>query len=174
MKDAVKTTMSLYCLTVDISGAFDNIMHSQALFPLASSGVNPSLLSLLSSCNSKSKIQVTWKGQISDPVKINKRVRQGAVLSPSIFKCVLASCLRPLRSSVFYSNTGLSSIAYADDVLLVARTRSGLLFNFTILTNELSKIDCQLMRLNASLFVLIALMRSLHSLLGLQFYHVLL
>ena len=41
MKDAVKTKMSLYCLTVDISGAFDNIVHSQALFSLASSGVNP-------------------------------------------------------------------------------------------------------------------------------------
>ena len=98
MKDAVKTKMSLYCLTVDISGAFDNIVHSQALFSLASSGVNPSVLSLLSS---KFKIQVTWNGQISDPLKINMGVRQGAVLSPSIFKCVLASCLRPLISSVF-------------------------------------------------------------------------
>ena len=111
MKDAVTTKMSLYCLTVDISGAFDNIVHSQALFSLVSSGVNPSVLSLLSSCQSKSNIQVTWNGQISDPVKINKGIRQGAVLSPSIFKCVLASCLRPLRSSVFYGNIGLSSIA---------------------------------------------------------------
>ncbi|XP_065582495.1 zinc finger protein 28-like [Artemia franciscana] len=41
--------MSLYCLTVDISGAFDNIVHSQALFSLASSVVNPSVLCLLSS-----------------------------------------------------------------------------------------------------------------------------
>ena len=61
-------------------------------------------------------------------------------MSPSIFKCVFASCLRPLGSCVFYGNIGLSSIAYADDVLLVARTRRGLLSNFTILTNELSKI----------------------------------
>ena len=34
-----------------------------------------------------------------------------------------------------------SYVAYADDVLLVARTRRGLLSNFTILTNELSKIE---------------------------------
>ena len=53
---------------------------------------------------------------------------------------MLASCLRPLKSSVSYGNIGLSSVAYADDVLLVARTRRGLLSNFTILTNELSKI----------------------------------
>ena len=53
---------------------------------------------------------------------------------------MLASCLRPLKSSVFYGNIGLPSAAYADDVLLVARTRCGLLSNFTILTSELSKI----------------------------------
>ena len=40
----------------------------------------------------------------------------------------------------FYGNIGLSSVAYADDVLLVVRTRRGLLSNFIILTNELSKI----------------------------------
>ena len=127
-KDAVKTKMSLYCITVDISGAFDNIVHSQALFSFASSGVNPSVLSLLSSWYSKSKIQVTWNGQISDPVNINKGVRQGAILSLSIFKCVLVSCLRPLRSSVLYGNIGLSCIAYADDVFLVARTRRRIAF----------------------------------------------
>ena len=126
MKDASKTKISLYCLIVDISGAFDNIVHSQALFSLASSGVNPSALRLLSSWCSKSEIQVTWNSQISDPVNINKGVRQDALLSPSIFKCVLVSCLRPLRSSVLYGNIGFSCIAYADDVLLVARTRRGL------------------------------------------------
>ena len=93
--------MSLYCRTVDISGAFDNIVHSQALFAFASSVVNPSVLCLLSAWYSKSEIQVTWNGQISDPVKINKGVWHGAMLSPSIFKCVLALCLRPLKISVF-------------------------------------------------------------------------
>ena len=174
MKGAVKTKMSLYCLTVDISGAFDNIVHSQALLSLASSSVNPSVLSLLFSWYSKSKIQVTGNGQISDLVKINKGVRQGAVLSPSIFKCVLALCLRPLRSSVFYGNIGLSSIAYADDILFVARTRCGLLSNFTILTNELSKIGlsvnaskCEFICFNSPYAVALFVT-------GLQFYHVLL
>ena len=62
MKDAVKMKMSLYCLTVDISGAFDNIVHSQALFSLASSSVNPSVLCILSSWYSKSEFQVTRNG----------------------------------------------------------------------------------------------------------------
>ena len=70
----------------------------------------------------------------------NRQVATSALLSSSIFKCVLASCLLPLKSSVSYGNIGLSSVAYADDILLVARTHRGLIFNFTILTNELSKI----------------------------------
>ena len=53
---------------------------------------------------------------------------------------MLASFPRPLKSYVSYFNIGLSSVACADDVLLVARTRRGLLFNFTVLTNELSKV----------------------------------
>ena len=52
---------------------------------------------------------------------------------------MLASCLRPPENTVSYGNIVLSSVEYADDVLLVARTRRGLLSNFTILTNELSK-----------------------------------
>ena len=71
MKDTVKMKISLYCLTVDIFGGFDNVVHSQALSSLASPGVNPSVLCLLSSWYSKSEIQVTWNDQISDPVKIN-------------------------------------------------------------------------------------------------------
>ena len=46
--------MSLYCLAVDIFGAFDNIVYSKALFSLASSGINPSVQCLLSSWCSKS------------------------------------------------------------------------------------------------------------------------
>ena len=46
----------------------------------------------------------------------------------------------PASPSVFSFNIGLSCIAYADDILLVVRTRRGLVSNFTILTNELSKI----------------------------------
>ena len=53
--------------------------------------------------------------------------------------CLHRACVH-LEVLFFYGNIGLSSIAYADDVLLVSRTSRGLLSNFTILTNELSKI----------------------------------
>ena len=52
--------------------------------------------------------------------------------------CLHRACV-PLEV-FFKGNIGLSSVAYADNVLLLARTRRGLLSNFTILTNELSKI----------------------------------
>ena len=62
--------------------------------------------------------------------------------------CLHCACV-PFEVLFFYSNIGFSSIAYADDVLLVAPTCRGLLSNFTILTNELSKIG---LSVNASKF----------------------
>ena len=119
--------------------AFDNIVNPQAVFSIASSGVNPTVLCLLSYWYSKSEIQVIWNGQISDPVKINKGVRQGAVLSPSIFKCVLASCCVPLKV-LFFTIILVCLMLHMQTTFYLLPTRRGLLYNFTILTNELSKI----------------------------------
>ena len=46
MQQAVAQRSPLYCLTVDISSAFDNVIHSNALFSLAVSGVNLSIVSI--------------------------------------------------------------------------------------------------------------------------------
>ena len=47
MKQAVAQKSPLYCLTGDISSAFDNVIHSNALFALAASGINLSIVSVL-------------------------------------------------------------------------------------------------------------------------------
>ena len=61
------------------------------------------------------------------------------MLSPSIFKCVLASFLQRLQPSIFYNDIlGISHIAYADDVLLLSRTKHSLTTNFDRLSATLS------------------------------------
>ena len=46
IKQAVAQKSPLYCLTVDIASAFDNVNHSNALFSLAASGVNLPIVSV--------------------------------------------------------------------------------------------------------------------------------
>ena len=82
-----------------------------------------------------------WDGTVGEYIPVKKGVRQGAVLSPSIFKCVLASCLRRLQPSFFYNdNLGISHVAYADDVLLLSWIKHSLITNFDRLSAALSRV----------------------------------
>ena len=58
MKQAVAQKSTLYCLTVDISSAFDNVIHSNALFSLAASGVSLSIVSVLKYWCANSSVRV--------------------------------------------------------------------------------------------------------------------
>ena len=61
------------------------------------------------------------------------------MLSPSICKCVLASCLQRLQPSVSYNDSlWISHVAYSDDVLLLSRTKQSLNTNFGLLSAALS------------------------------------
>ena len=141
MKQSISQKSPLYCLTVDISSAFDNVTHSYALFSLASLGVNLSIVSVLKYWYAIFSVRVKWNGTVGEYIPVKKGVRQGAVLSPSIFKCVLASCLQWLQPSIFYNdNLGISHVAYADDVLLPSRTKHSLITNLYRLSAALSTV----------------------------------
>ena len=61
-------------------------------------------------------------------------------MSPSIFKCVLASCLHLLPVSVFYVDVGLSRIAYANEILLLSPSHRSLMVNFSHLMSSLVSV----------------------------------
>ena len=110
-------------------------------FSLAASGVNLSIVSVLKYWYANSSVRVKWNGAVGEYIPVKKGVRQGAVLSPSIFKCVLASCLQRHQPSIFYNdNLGISHVAYADDVLLLSRTKNSLITNFYRLSAALSTV----------------------------------
>ena len=58
MKQTVAQKCPRYCLNVDISSAFDNVIHSNAVFSLAASGVNLSIVSVLKYWNVNSSVRV--------------------------------------------------------------------------------------------------------------------
>ena len=52
---------------------------------------NLSIVSELKYWYANFSVRVKWNGTVGEYIPVKKGVRQGAVLSPSIFKCVLAS-----------------------------------------------------------------------------------
>ena len=143
--DATKKGYELHLCALDLSKAFDSVVHSQALFSLFSHGINLSLVSLLRYWYANSFLRIKAEGVISDSkIPVRCGVRQGAVLSPSIFKLCISSVLSSIPTTCIFQAINLSYIAYADDILLISRTRKGLSVSVSTVATNLSKIGLSL------------------------------
>ena len=86
--------------------------------------MNVSIVSLLKFWYGHSYLHI--KSPPSDPSMLKISVRQGGVLSPSIFKICIADILNSLPTTYLLGSSNVSYLAYADDILLISRTKSGL------------------------------------------------
>ena len=127
----------LYMCTLDLSKAFDNVVHSQVFF-LFNNGVNLSVIFLLRFWYENSFIRINKSG--SPFVRLCRGVKQGGVLSPSIFKMCISGILDEIRSNYFIGLSDVSYLAYADDLLLLCKNKQGLLFMVSKVSRLFSNI----------------------------------
>ena len=128
----------------------------QAMNALLHNGVSSSIVSTLKFWYENSTVLAKWKGTISDPVKIRRDVRQGSVLSPLIFKHAISKILDRISPSLLLHGTDLSYLAYADDVLLLSRSKADLQENLNRLLSDFQSIGlsinidkCEFLSFNA-------------------------
>ena len=115
------------CL-MDLTKAFDMVRFN-LLFRKLSAKVAPILIRLLIFSYVHQECAVNWNGHHSTKFDISNGVRQGAVLSPTLFNLYIDSLFYKLSESgcgchingLFYGAWG-----YADDIALVAPTRDSL------------------------------------------------
>ena len=72
---------------------------------------------------------VKWGGKFSQRFSVNNGVRQGAVSSPLLFSFYINDLFKLLRDSglgCYISNIFYACFGYADDLLLLSASRSGL------------------------------------------------
>lgn len=94
---------------------------------------------------SNSFIRVKCNGVVSDSkVFLRRGVRQGGVLSPTIFKLCIAPILSSLPSTFISDGIDVSYLAYADDVLLVSRSRAGLSHSVSWISDQFRRIGLML------------------------------
>jgi len=77
------STVTLGCL--DLSKAFNKVNHFGLLLKLLKVKVHFQVVTMLSNWFSKVSTQVLWKKCLSKPVSLDCSLRQGSVLSPSLF-----------------------------------------------------------------------------------------
>jgi hypothetical protein len=107
----------LYVAFIDLSKAFDSVVHTKLLAKLQVYGVKGKFLSFLSSYYSSIQIQVP--GAMSS-FACKRGVRQGCPLSPILFDIYINDVFKNLATSEILS--GAHGLMYADDILLWAKS----------------------------------------------------
>ena len=84
---------------------------------------------------------IRWNSVESDWFRVRNGVRQGAILSPSLFCVYLDTLLSKLRDAgigCHLGDTFLGAFGYADDVTLLSPSREGLQVMLDICENFIS------------------------------------
>ena len=118
---------ALFMCGLDAQGAFDCIPHP-VLFQKADSVLPDQCWRLWHSWYKDITVQVRW-GSLGNPIRVMKGTRQGGLSSTFLFNLVYKDMIRTLQSTVggfTIDKQRFNVLCYADDVLLVSVTASGL------------------------------------------------
>ena len=120
---------NVFAAFLDCTKGFDKVDHSGIFLKLIQRKVPLCIINILIYWYSNLTSTVKWNNSMSDSFEVRSGVRQGGVLSPHLFSIYvndLIVLLRKLRVGCHLNNLYLASIMYADDICLLAPTRSAL------------------------------------------------
>ena len=119
----------VYGVLMDCTKAFDTVQHSKLFQKLLETGLPPVVVRLMICIYQRQLANVRWKNETSKKFSIKNGVRQGAVLSPIIFCFYVNDLFKELRRSRSGCTVGpyyAGGLGYADDLLLLCPSRTGL------------------------------------------------
>ena len=120
---------TVYAASLDIRKAFDSVNHFKLFRSVSDTGFPKSILALLINWYSKLMMVVRWKGFLSNSFLVRSGVRQGSILSPSLFSVfmnIFIVRLKTLGTGCCISGYFLGCFLYADDIILLSASVSGL------------------------------------------------
>ena len=135
---------------LDLSKAFDRMNHFALFIKLMNRAIPLTLLAVLEYWFKSSSTCVRWCGHNSAVFRLSAGVRQGGVLSPILFSVYIDDIVhKVVRNNVgcYFSYVCTSIFLYADDILLLSPTLSGLQRILSTCEEELNSVD---MHINTS------------------------
>jgi hypothetical protein len=149
---------SVYCVLLDSTKAFDRINYVKLFRKLIERKLPAIVVRFLVNLYNEQAMRVQWDFNKSDTFNVHNGVKQGAIFSPTLF-CVyiddLLNRLKNLGLGCYIGNIYAGSMAYADDLTLLAPTAEAMRFmlkvcsdyatEFSIMFNP-NKSKCMLFR----------------------------
>ena len=116
-----------FVLLLDASKAFDRVEYVRLFSLLRQRGLCSRLCLLLALLYTKQTMRVRWKNCVSGQFQCSNGVRQGGVLSPTLFCIFFDVLLNMLQQSgvgCYVGHHFVGALSYADDIALLAPTVS--------------------------------------------------
>ena len=116
---------SCFALLLDASKAFDRVEYVRLFSLLRERGLCSRLCLLLALLYTKQTMRVRWKSCVSGQFQCSNGVKQGGVLSPTLFCIffdVLLGLLQQSGVGCFVGHRFVGALSYADDIALLAPT----------------------------------------------------
>ena len=126
-----KLKKPIYACFVDFSNAFDSVWRDGLFQKLHKLGVNGNILKIIKHMYSTTQFCVRKDNFISNPIANNKGVKQGDSLSPTLFNIYINDLGSYVNGGfkhdpVVLGDTPLNHLLFADDLLLLSETSTGL------------------------------------------------
>ena len=125
----IRGKSKVYGVLMDCTKAFDTVQHSKLFQKLLDAGFPPIIVRLMIFIYKKQTADVRWKNRYSFEFSIKNGVKQGAVLSPILFCFYMNNLFKLLKESkngCWIGDYYAGVHGYADDLLLICPSRSGL------------------------------------------------
>lgn len=139
------TNCEIFQAFLDLEKAFDRLPRAEIEKCLRKRGVDPQLRRAIMSLYQNTRSYIRTDNLQSGEFVINEGIRQGGVLSPTLFNVVMDEVIKETRGKtsrlfVGYHNmkpVWLSECAFADDVVVFAKSESQLKNNLDIWNKKL-------------------------------------
>ena len=133
--DCKRNQKNCFFAWLDLRNAFGSINHESIYLTLSHMGFSDSLVELIKDIytDTSTVIRISRDDE-TDPIQINAGVKQGCPISPVLFnltselliRTVVSRCQANSAIPFKLHDQPISILAYADDLVLISRTRDGL------------------------------------------------
>jgi hypothetical protein len=128
--------IELHNLFIDYTQAFDTAYRTAVIKSLKQFRIPTKLQYLITLTLQNTTAQERVNNDLTEAIGINTGVRQGDPLSALLFSTVIDTVMKNLDIRGTISTTLRQICAYADDLLIMARTRQAMMDTFIKLKNE--------------------------------------